>query len=190
MLGVGFYEFKNKNQPLVDINIQNTTYVDSAKTFSFSYPSQFSISDKETENSQNWRVETPDLGLLLAVIQIPKSFLPNTNFGEAKFTVGVSSNSNAVKNCVFSDNRNMETVNKVTIGSREFTKVTFTDTGAGNYYDTTSYRTIYNNQCYAIEYTIHSSNIYNYPPEREIKEFDKIKINSVLENIVQSFKFI
>jgi hypothetical protein len=124
------------------------------------------------------------------VVHIPKSFLPNTNFGEAKFTVGTSVDPDAIKNCLISDNGNMGTTSEVTIGSRKFTKITFSDAGAGNFYDTASYRTVYNNQCYAIEYTIHSSNIQNYSPDQGIKEFDKGKITSVLESISQSFKFI
>jgi membrane-bound inhibitor of C-type lysozyme len=170
---------------------ENTnTYTDASKTFSFSYPNQFTLSGGEIGYSQDWRARTTDLGLLLTVVHVPQSFLPNTNFGEAKFTVGTSTDPKAVKNCLISDNRNMEVVSEVVLGSRNFTKVLFTDVGAGQYYDTASYRTIYNNQCYAIEYTVHSANIYNYSPDQGIKEFDKTKIDSVLESIVQSFKFI
>lgn len=203
--GITTFSSKGDNAFLMENNIQTytnciagtetsyqdmNTYTNASKTFLFSYPNQFILSGGAIGFSQDWRTETTDLGLLLNVIYIPQSFLPNTNFGEAKFTVGTSIDLNAIKNCLTSDNRNMEVINKVIINSREFTKITFTGVGAGNYYDTTSYRTLYNNQCYAIEYTIHSTNIYNYSPDQGIKEFDKIKINSVLENIVQSFKFI
>jgi hypothetical protein len=170
---------------------ENTnTYTDASKTFSFSYPNQFTLSGGDIGYSQDWRATTSNLGLLLVVVHVPQSFLPKTNFGEAKFTVGTSVDLDAIKNCLISDNGNTGTVSEVTIGSRKFTKITFTDVGAGNYYDTTSYRTVYNNQCYAIEYTIHSTNIQNYSPDQGIKEFDKGRITSVLESIAQSFKFI
>ena len=104
--------------------------------------------------------------------------------------MGTSADPNAIKNCLVYTNGNVGTSSEVTINGRKFTKMNFTDAGAGNYYDTTSYRTIYNNQCYAVEYIIHSSNIYNYSPDQGVKEFDKTKITSILERIIQSFKFI
>jgi membrane-bound inhibitor of C-type lysozyme len=165
------------------------TYTDFSKTFSFSYPNQFTLSGGSVGYSQDWSYGTNDLGNLLSVVHIPKSFLPGTNFGESRFTVGTSVDPDAVKNCLAFTYGGTGTTSKVMINGREFTKMNFTDAGAGNYYDTTSYRTIYNDQCYAVEYTIHSSNIYNYSPDQGIKEFDKAKINSVLENIVQRFKF-
>jgi hypothetical protein len=62
--------------------------------------------------------------------------------------------------------------------------------GAGNYYETTSYRTLHAGECYAIEYTIHSSQIANYPPSYDLKPFDQAKINSLMEGVVGTFKFL
>ena len=140
--------------------------------------------------SQDWNVQTTNLGLLLAVVKIPKSFLPQTNFSEAKFTVGTSADPVAIKNCFKSDGGSIGTTSEVTVNNQKFTRITLADAGAGNFYETTSYRTIYNNQCYAIEYTIHSTNIGNYSPDQGIKEFDKQKVEPLLENIVSSFKFL
>ncbi len=167
-----------------DIN----TYIDYSKTFSFSYPNQLTLSGGDIGYSPDWRENATSLGFLLAVVNVPKSFLPNTNFGEAKFTIGTSVSPEAIKNCLVADNGGVNH-GTIIIGSNEVTKVTSTDVGAGQHYDTTSYRTIYNNQCYAIEYTIHSSNIDNYPPDQGIKEFDKSKIDGIFEDMVQSFKF-
>ena len=169
-----------------DLNIYN----DSAKTFSISYPKQFVLSGGEIGYSQNWQNQSSDLGLLLAVVRIPKEFLPQTNFGEAKFTIGTSVDPKAIKNCLINEFGNQATTSEVIISHHKFTKFTFADAGAGNYYETTSYRTMENNQCYAVEYTIHSSNIYNYSPDQGIKEFDKNKIVPILEGMVQSFNFI
>ena len=166
------------------------TYTDASKTFSFSYPGQFILSGGDMGYSHDWRSLATTSGLLLAVVHIPKSFLPGTNFGEAKFTVGTSADPDAVSDCLEFDYGGLSTTSEVMIGGIKFTKMSFTDAGAGNYYDTTSYRAVQNGQCYAIEYTVHSSNIYNYSPDQDIKEFDRTKITSLLENIVQSFRFL
>jgi len=165
------------------------TYTDNSKTFSFSYPGQFILSGGDIGYSQDWSYGTDKLGLLLAVVNIPKSFMPKTNFGESRFTVGTSVDPDAVKNCLTYNYGGMGSTSMVTIGDRKFTKMKFSDAGAGNYYDTTSYRTIYNGQCFAIEYTVHSTNIYNYSPDQGIKAFDEAKITHILDGIVYSFKF-
>jgi len=168
----------------------NNVFSDTAKTFSFSYPNQFVLSGGDIGYSQDWNVQTTNLGLLLAVVKVPKSFLPQTNFSEAKFTVGTSVDPAAIKDCFKSAGGSIGTTTEVAINNQKFTRITLADAGAGNFYETTSYRTIYNNQCYAIEYTIHSTNIDNYSPDQGIKEFDKKKIEPLLENIVSSFKFL
>jgi hypothetical protein len=78
----------------------------------------------------------------------------------------------------------------VTINGVTYERVVTSDAGAGNLYLTTSYRTVRNNQCYAIEYTIHSSQLGNYPPSMGITAFDQNKVTAVFEGMVQSFKFI
>jgi len=167
------------------------TYSDASRIFSFSYPNIFILSGGDMGYSQNWAVNSDKLGLLLVFVNIPKSFMPvKTNFGEAKFTVGTSADSDTIKNCLSYSYSGVGTTSEVIINNRKFTKINFTDVGAGNYYDTTSYRTIYNEQCYVIEYTIHSSSIYNYSPDQGIKTFDKDKIDHVLEGILGSFKFL
>jgi hypothetical protein len=166
------------------------TYTDAEKTFSFSYPNQFILSGGEIGFSQDWNYNASSSGMLLAVVNIPRSFMPGTNFGEAKFSVGTSADPSAVKGCLTSDFGNFATTTKVTIGNRVFTKIVYTDVGAGNYYDVTSYRTVYNGQCYAVESLIHSSNILNYSPDQGIKQFDRLKISLVLEGMAQSFKIL
>jgi membrane-bound inhibitor of C-type lysozyme len=172
-------------------NKNTNTYIDTSKSFSFSYPNRFILSGGDFGYSQNWTAGTTNLGILLVDINIPRTFFTEkTNFGEAKFTVGTSADTDTVKTCLTFNNGNLATSSEVIIGGIKFTKINFSDAGAGNYYETTSYRTVHNNQCYAIEYTIHSSNIYNYSPDQGVKEFDKTKVTSVLEGIAQSFKFI
>ncbi len=78
---------------------------------------------------------------------------------------------------------------EASINGVTYTKLESSGAGAGNLYETTSYRTVHNGQCYAIEYTIHSSNIANYPTESGITAFDKAKVQNALESIVQSLSF-
>jgi len=147
-------------------------YTDPSKLFSFTYPKEFNFSGGDGSYTEDWSTQSSGaLGMFLAKVYIPKSFMPGTNFSEAKFTIGTSSYPDAVKNC---------------LGAQK----NLSDAGAGNLYETTTYRYLKNNQCYSVEYTIHSTNIGNYPPESGIKEFDKAKVQNILKAIVESFKFL
>ena len=94
--------------------------------FSFSYPNQFVLSGGDIGYSQDWSAATNNLGLLLTVVNIPRTFFTeNTNFGEAKFTVGTSADPDAVKNCLEYNYGETGTTSEVMIGSRQFTKINF-----------------------------------------------------------------
>ncbi|MDD3284532.1 MAG: MliC family protein [Patescibacteria group bacterium] len=172
------------------ISTSTSIFIDNSEIFSFSFPSEFVLSGGEIGYSQNWAQQSTNLGLVLAQIVIPREFIQSTNFSEAKFTVGVSADTDAVKNCLIYNLGNSTSTTKATINNHEFTKISFADAGAGNFYETTTYRTIYNDECYAIEYTIHSTNIGNYSPDQGIIEFDKVKITEIFEKIVMSFNFL
>lgn len=173
-----------------DDSSRTTTYTDPSHMFSFAYPAMFTLSGGEAGYTTDWSVESTSTGLALVKVVIPQSFEPKTNFGDAKFTVGTSADPDAVKNClVASASGSPVQESKVTINGVEYTKIASSGVGAGNLYETTSYRTVHKGQCYAIEYTIHSSNIGNYPTDSGITAFDKTKVQSVLEGIVQSFAF-
>jgi membrane-bound inhibitor of C-type lysozyme len=165
-----------------------STFTDQAKTFSFSYSSRFVLSGGELGYTPNWSYNASTSGLILAVVNIPQEFMPKTNFGEAKFTVSTSADPDAVKNCLVSGFGGTTTAE--IINGTKFTKMNFSDVGAGNIYDVTAYHVILNSQCYALEYIIHSSNIFNYSPDQGIKQFDETKIRPFLENMAQSFKFL
>jgi|WetSurMetagenome_2_1015567.scaffolds.fasta_scaffold61927_2 membrane-bound inhibitor of C-type lysozyme len=167
-----------------------STFTDQEKTFSFSHPSRFVLSGGELGYTPNWSYNASSSGLILAVVDIPRSFLPGTNFGEAKFSVGTSADPDAVKNCLKASYGDFGTTTILTIGDRQFTKITYTDVGAGNYYDIASYRTVYNGQCYVAETLIHSSNIENYSPDQGIKPFDRLKVSLILDGMVRSFKLL
>jgi hypothetical protein len=167
-----------------------TSFADPGKKFSFDYPSQFTVSGMQGTPSQSWQYNSTSTGNLEATLVIPKSYEPQTNFSDARFTVGDSDAPQALEQCAVApgNNENMA-ISRETINGIPFNKITYGDAGAGNFYEVTSYQAIRNGRCYAVEYVIHSTNIGNYPPEAGISQFDKAKVQDILEGIVHSFKF-
>lgn len=166
-------------------------FTDNAGTFSFTYPDSVTVSGGDVGFTQSWMVNATSSGLVLAKAVLGKSFQPDTNFSEATFTVGTSPDPSAVETCLTYNPSGgpAEAPTTQTINGTTYTVFHSLGAGAGNRYDTTSYRTIRNNQCYAVEYTIHSTVLENYPPERGITAFNEEAVRSVMEGIVQSFRF-
>jgi membrane-bound inhibitor of C-type lysozyme len=165
------------------------TYMDQSGTFSFVYPDAFAIVGTEPGYSTSWMVNTSASGMLLAEVQLPASAQPKTNFAGANVTVGTSADTSAVATCLEATNGEVA-AGTVVINGLTFDKFTFSSPGAGNLYDTTSYRLVRDNQCYAIEYTIHSTQLANYPASMGIKAFNQATIQNELGAIVESFKFL
>jgi glycosyltransferase involved in cell wall biosynthesis len=138
----------------------------------------------------DWRVNTKQKGMQLAHVSIPKVFMPGTNFSNAYMTIGASTDPKEIKSCGTIATNGEIKAGTVTINGYPFTKFTLGDAGAGNFYETTSYRGLLDGDCYAIEYTIHSTNIGAYSPDQGIKEFDKVKVTNEFESIIASFKFL
>lgn len=162
--------------------------------FSLAYPLDFDPSDNYAlAPSTDWRfnVDESQPGVLTFTLMVPRAFDPQTNFADAKLTVGYSANNAAVAQCLapgsnggFSNATSSATVNGIS-----FTVFHGTDAGAGNYYETTSYRTLHAGKCWAVEYTIHSSQIANYPASYDLQPFDRAVVTGVLDRIVQTFHF-
>ncbi|MDB4983840.1 MAG: hypothetical protein JWM20_19 [Patescibacteria group bacterium] len=171
-------------------NIPNTLeFADTTHGFSFSYPVDLGVvAPFATSYSTTWRQNTQTNGLTFVTGTLDKSFQSNTNFSEGKFTIGESNDPAAVTACLTAQNGE-SAAGPVTINGVAFSKFTLGDAGAGNLYDTTSYRTLYNGRCFALEYTIHSTNIGNYDPSQGIKQFDANAVKAKLEIPVQSFVF-
>lgn len=141
--------------------------------------------------STDWRINAKAKGVTLAKVYVPKVYIPNTNFSSATMSIGASTDIKEISSCTSVTALNGEVVKGATnISGYRFTKFFSTDAGAGNYYETTSYRGLLDGDCYVLEYTIHFTNIGNYSPEQNIKEFDKVKIESEFESMIQSFKFL
>lgn len=169
-----------------------STYTDRSGTFSFSYPSNddIVISGGDGSYSQDWRANATTTGILLAKATLPASFEPQTNLATSKFTVGVSSDPDAVASCTTASNGERAATSTASISGATFSVFTLSDAGAGNFYQTTSYRTLHGGMCYAIEYTIHSLNIGNFPASSYIETFDQAKVQGVFEQMTQSFTFL
>lgn len=167
------------------------SFTDQGKTFTFSYPQEFTLAGGGIGYTESWKTNTDGtLGLILATVNVPQSYQPKTNFGDAKFTVGTSSDPKAVKACLTDTSGNGVIKSAATINGVKYAVFDSTDAGAGNRYQTISYRTVQNSQCYAIEYTIHYAAIENYDPSSGITSFDQQKVHGVLDGIVQSFTFL
>lgn len=163
--------------------------------FALSYPLDFVTNDIYSATPvTDWRQgANGGPGAIFFTLIIPKAFEPQTNFDDAKLTVASSHNKKAIADCLAPDASGgpaAAVTSTATINGIAFTIFSSSDAGAGNYYETKSYRALHAGQCYAIEYTIHSSQIMNYPAEYNLHQFDKAKLTDVLDRIVGTFKFL
>lgn len=157
---------------------------------SVEHPAEARVAPIGSGPTQEWRVgATKASGILLADIRILGSYMPGTNFSDARFTIGRSADAEEIKSCTAVQD-SMSERKDVKFGGYPFVMISTSEAAAGNRYDSTMYRGIFDGDCYAIEYTIHSTNIGNYPPERGIREFDKDKIVSIMEKMADSVEFL
>lgn len=165
-------------------------FTDQADTYSFDFPSDLSVTGGGGGYTQSWMVNATTSGMILSQIKVPQSYATGTNFVDAKFTVGTSADPSAVALCETGTAKggHMGSTTVATIGGLDFTAFHTSSAGAGNYYDTTSYRISRNSQCYAIEYTIHYANIKNFPA-KSVKQFDEAALSATLDAIARSFSF-
>lgn len=187
--GVTTYSNCLANGTVPTNNGTTQTFIDSGKTFSFIYPKNLSVTGGELGYPTNWRNNVSTLGLILATVAIPRDTQPKTNFSQATFTVGTSGDPQAVKDCLIATNGEIAK-ESISINGVVYKKFILSDAAVGNRYDTTSYRTMKNDQCYVIEYVIHSTAIGNYDPNQGITQFDITSVTAILESMVQSFKFL
>jgi hypothetical protein len=162
--------------------------------FSIAYPIDFDYSDNYPATlSTDWRVNANNVsGIKYFTLTVPRAFEPQTNFGDATLTVGASGATAAITACMTPDQGGGPAIatSSATINGTTFTIFKSSDAGAGNYYETTSYRTLHANKCYAVEYTVHSAQIANYPSSYGLQPLNEQKINSLMQNIIGTFKFL
>lgn len=165
-------------------------FVNSNNVFSFDYNPFFQNIWGFEFPTKDWSLDSKYNGILLSSVIIPKTYLPNTNFSDVRLTIGRSTDVNAIKSCLNKTQDNYKEEGSTNIGGYPFKKFTFNGAAAGNFYDSVSYKGLIDGDCYAIESTIHSTNIGNYSPDQGIKEFDKARIQNEIEKIIKSFKFL
>jgi hypothetical protein len=162
--------------------------------WSIAYPIDFPTNDiYGPKPDTDWSLSANGApGIRQFTLQVPKLFEPQTNFADALLTVGVSRNNTALKTCLapIGSGGAAGTVSTTTINGIPFAVSTGTGAGAGNFYETTSYHALHAGQCFAVEYTIHSTQIANYPAEYGLHEFDPTKIRTLLDKIVGTFRII
>jgi hypothetical protein len=122
---------------------------------------------------------------------VPKAFQPNTNFSEARLTVGYSASQTGQTGCLTPDPSGgpATATTSVSVNGTPFQVFSSEDAGAGNLYHTVSYRALRGGRCYAIEYTIHSTQLANYPAGT-VTAFDEAKVEALMSRIVNTFSFI
>jgi hypothetical protein len=164
--------------------------------FSIAYPLDFDAQDNYSPTpSTDWRLDANGApGIAYFTLMVPRAFEPQTNFVDATLTVGASANSAAVAECLAPDPGDgpsaEEATSSVTINGVSFIEFHTSGAGAGNTYDTTSYRTLHAGKCYAVEYTVHSGQILNYPAFYNLQPFDESKVDALMDNIVGTFTFM
>lgn len=176
MLAVAGKRLEAPTVPTVEDSVQ--AYV--ADTFSIAYPDAASLIEGDTAA---WSMLSTATGTVLVRMRVPDTVQPGTNFRDATLTVGTSDDTLA---CYSSE---YATVTEATISGVPFTRLSQSNAGAGNRYETVSYRTVREGLCYAVEYTIHTTVLENYDPAQGITAYDRTRIESSLESAVRSFRF-
>lgn len=152
--------------------------------FTIDYPSSASIATNGFEGYLNV-TQTPLAGFVL-----PPSLFEGTNLGEAGVYIGASTDPAIVAVCTKpSLDANESSAGDMVVDGASFSVTTSTGVGAGNIYETTSYRTVHNGACIEIVELLHSSNIANYTPGT-VEQFDHQKFSGFLDGIVQTFALI
>jgi hypothetical protein len=115
--------------------------------------------------------------------------LDNTNLIEAYFLFGSSFDPGVVASCTQPGSfGGLETITgEVNIDGVSFTRSEGAGVGAGNIYEQTFYRTVYQGTCYEITFFTHSANIGNYPADSDVREFDRTALIQKFEAIISTF---
>ena len=164
-------------QPPAEETENLQTYTDATYHFQFKYSSDFNV-------------VTPNYALLsqkINQVQLPSSTFPKTNFGDGGFAVSVQTVTSE-QECLSANMPEGSTGfnDTQTINGVIFHKTTGMGAGAGNFYESKTYRTLRNSMCYEISETIHTSNIANYDPGT-VSEVDKNAVWTKLDEVLSTF---
>lgn len=164
--------------------IQDLTYLDKKLSFSIQYPAIATTSAADFSGYLAL-TQTP-----LTSFVLPRSMYEGTNLVDAGVYVGASSSPEVIRSCASSSPATGETATtSVTINDADFWVFESAGAGAGNFYETKTYRRLENGWCVELVELLHSGNIANYPAGT-VTEFDKAKFQNILEAIVHTYRSI
>lgn len=156
--------------------LPGTTYINEEYGISFRYSDLFTVNTANEGTYLSWGSEAIAAKSLVS-IRLPKSFQPQTNFSEGVITVYIAP--------VSADTCLTPQVGEMAAGTQgEWSVFTTGDAGAGNYYESTNYRTVKNGSCIMIESLIHSTSLGAYDPSQGIVAFDKDAVNAKLAEVI------
>jgi hypothetical protein len=124
----------------------------------------------------------------LALQFIDTKSLYMTNLSEAYFLFGASNAPGDVASCTqpLAASGPESVTGEVNINGMSFTRSEGSGVGAGNIYEQTYYRTVYQGSCYEVTFFVHSTNIGNYPSDSGVQEFDRAALTQKLEAILST----
>jgi lipopolysaccharide export system protein LptC len=181
--------YKNQERPAIRDIVATTTpetltsYQDDIIGFNVTYQQQYQM---KTENFEGY---LPLTATPVVAFQIPANLYTGTNLGEAGVYIGASSSPKILATCLkATKDMGATSMGTTTINGQVWNVFTSADAGAGNLYESKTYRIIHNKQCFEMNELLHSGNINNYP-EGEVVEFDKPKFQTMLDEVAQTFTF-
>lgn len=166
------------------VSADTSTYTNSALGFTIQYPSMAAASQTDF-NGFLQVTQTPVTSFVL-----PASLSQGTNLSSAGVYVGATSSPKIVAACTSTASTTGEIAQGTqTINAQQFAVFTASDAGAGNFYESKSYRTIKNGSCVEIVELIHSTNIANYPAGT-VTAFNHDQFSGVLDAMVHTYQNI
>lgn len=169
----------NQNNQTATNQPEMQTYVNSTYGFEFTYPKSMQFVTPAYTNLQDKIVQ----------IQTARDLYPNTNFGDAAFSVSAEYAKDLNSCLSLAQMKSSEFKNKVNINGTEFYLAQNIGAAAGNRYDTSIYRALVGDKlCIELNQTMHTMNIGNYP-EGAVTEVDKTAVQKELDKVRESFRF-
>lgn len=150
-------------------------------TYAVVYPSTFSANE-----SYAYDQISPTKLIHGVKFVIPGTMATGTNLSSYDTGISIEQLPRA-KNCTadiyFLDNVHAQMINDNGI---EYSVATTSGAGAGNLYEEQVYALVGSHPCTAVRYFIHSTNIGNYDPSTNIREYDRTALMTAFDTIRRS----
>ena len=160
-----------------------TSYHDERYGFELDYPDTFVLGYADSTGG------IADTTVVLSIPYIEKTAFEATNLRSADLSVHVGESPAALDGCLEVAPYE-EGLAERTLDGVPFAGSWFGDAGAGNFYETRTYRAIHMDTCFKIVLILHSSNIAMFGSDTNIVEFDRAGVLEKLEEVLATFTFI